>query len=432
MSPRSWGRRRFLSTVGGGALTLALGDLPRAAGVEGALHRRPGSGLSTGALRTVRIGCILPTGETGGRGLEAGILLGREEAEQVGALLGVELEVLEEQVGGPEEAEAAVTRLLDAGVQGLVGGMEASASGEAGRMAAREGIPFVDALPWSDASGAGAATDAPCARASFRLGVDPATGLGLVLEALTPEAPSGPFVLVGDPRDPLVVQAREVLGSGPAPRLLDAGTPAEALSAEIRSLSVGGSPEGVRVLLVGPRALAWASSPDARGTSAPVFATTPLQPAAQPVIPVHAPALWHPALVRFGATQLSERHERRFGTPMDSPAWAGWFAVKVLWEVVLREGGEERGDLPAGRLADPAKRFDGHKGVGLGFRADGLLRQPLYLVRTDPGGSSEVVHEGPAAPAGTPFAAAFDALGPPGTPCRSGRASPARPAPPAP
>ena len=89
---------------------------------------------------------------------------------------------------------------------------------------------------------------------------------------------------------------------------------------------------------------------------------------------------WHPSLERFGAGQLGERFLARFGRPMDSPAWQGWFAAKVLGEASLRA-----------RATDPAAlrdwlertdaRVDGHKGQALSFRAwDHQLRQPLYRI----------------------------------------------------
>jgi hypothetical protein len=78
---------------------------------------------------------------------------------------------------------------------------------------------------------------------------------------------------------------------------------------------------------------------------------------------------WHPALVRFGAEQLNQRFEARFGSPMDSEAWAAWMAVMAAAEAALR-------NVPLERL-----RFDGHKGVRLSFRPeDHGLFQPLYVV----------------------------------------------------
>jgi hypothetical protein len=424
MSPRAWGRRDFLLSLGGGALTLAAGEGVWGDGLEGVV--RPGmegnglrSDTGTGR-RTVRIGCVLPPGDAGrDSGTEAGILLGREESQQVGALLGVELEVRVERVGRPEEVEAAGARLMADGAQVLVGAVEPPASRELRRATSRKGVLVVDARPFGVVPSN--AIDSRCPPPAFRVGVDPATGMGLVLEALAVGAPGGPTVLVGDPGDPQLARGREALTRrGEDARILDASAAAHTLSEELRSLDEGGPSGPSRILLVGPTALTWAFRPGAVGATHPIFATTSLRPGGpSPVVPVHAPALWHPGLVRFGAAQLNERHARRFGTPMDPSAWAGWFVVKLLWEVILREGAGGSGESLGQRLTDPATRFDGHKGVGIGFRSDGLLRQPLYIVRTDPDRGSEVVHEGPVVPRGKPFVEAFDSLALPGPPCRS-------------
>jgi hypothetical protein len=77
---------------------------------------------------------------------------------------------------------------------------------------------------------------------------------------------------------------------------------------------------------------------------------------------------WHETLDIPAARQLNRRFSRRTGRAMDAPAWHGWMAVKVAFEVALRsEAGED--DLLA-------LRFDGHKGRPLRFSEDGHLVQP--------------------------------------------------------
>jgi ABC transporter substrate binding protein (PQQ-dependent alcohol dehydrogenase system) len=86
--------------------------------------------------------------------------------------------------------------------------------------------------------------------------------------------------------------------------------------------------------------------------------------------------LWTSSLEKYGASQLNDRFHARFGYPMDSPAWAGWFAVKIVWESMLRATGADR---LRDTLASTKTQFDGHKGAPLSFRAwDHQLRQPLY------------------------------------------------------
>lgn len=90
------------------------------------------------------------------------------------------------------------------------------------------------------------------------------------------------------------------------------------------------------------------------------------------------PVLWHGELVRFGAAQLNDRFRERFGTPAEPAGWAGWMAVKILWETHLRTGDTDPDSL-ARHLEESDEGFDGHKGEPLAF--DPTLRQldqPLY------------------------------------------------------
>lgn len=95
--------------------------------------------------------------------------------------------------------------------------------------------------------------------------------------------------------------------------------------------------------------------------------------AAHPGSAAHAAIEWHPALIRYGAEQLNQRYERRFGAPMTAAEWIGWMAVKAAVDAGLRGVPLSRG------------RFDGHKGVALYFGADRTLVQPLCVV--DGGGA---------------------------------------------
>lgn len=108
-------------------------------------------------------------------------------------------------------------------------------------------------------------------------------------------------------------------------------------------------------------------------------------------------ALWHPSLERFGAAQLNDRFRARFGGEMDGAAWAGWMAVKVLWEASLRTRTTEPERLRRYMESDRTQ-FDGHKGWPLSFREwNHQLRQPLYLVG---GPSNRLVGEVPTRRAG--------------------------------
>lgn len=109
---------------------------------------------------------------------------------------------------------------------------------------------------------------------------------------------------------------------------------------------------------------------------------------------LHA-VMWHPDLERFGAGQLNQRFESRFGRPMSGDAWATWMALKIGVEAFLRA---RSGDANVLRtfLTSEAARFDGHKGSALSFRPwDRQLRQPLYVIQAASANASPSVTESP-------------------------------------
>jgi hypothetical protein len=81
--------------------------------------------------------------------------------------------------------------------------------------------------------------------------------------------------------------------------------------------------------------------------------------------------LWHAGRVRFGGSELNARWRARHAAPMQEADWAGWMAVKVALELLLRH---------AGASSLPQIAFDGHKGTPLRFGPDRRLRQPLYVL----------------------------------------------------
>jgi len=100
---------------------------------------------------------------------------------------------------------------------------------------------------------------------------------------------------------------------------------------------------------------------------------------------------WDGSLQRYGAGQLNERFERRYGRPMSGAAWAGWVAVKALTEAVLRA----TATAPE-PVADAlrALRLDGHKGRALHFDESQRLVHPYYAVVTC-GGETRVEEVSP-------------------------------------
>ena len=91
--------------------------------------------------------------------------------------------------------------------------------------------------------------------------------------------------------------------------------------------------------------------------------------------------LWDGNREKFGAAQLNDRYRAANHAAMTSNAWAGWFAVKLLWESALRTRSDDASEIAAFLLSERAA-FDGHKGELLRFApASRLLQQPLYIMK---------------------------------------------------
>ena len=100
-------------------------------------------------------------------------------------------------------------------------------------------------------------------------------------------------------------------------------------------------------------------------------------------------AAWHGGAVKFAARDLNKRYKARYGTEMDSLAWAGWFAARAVGDTLMRDPGADASELL--RLLKEADGLDGQKGDPHSFRTSGQLRQPLVLV----GANGELLGEAP-------------------------------------
>ncbi|MGH9888755.1 MAG: hypothetical protein ACREBE_24695, partial [bacterium] len=119
---------------------------------------------------------------------------------------------------------------------------------------------------------------------------------------------------------------------------------------------------------------------------------------------------WDASLERFGADTLNQRFHTRSGRPMTDEAWAGWLAVKILWESALRARTANPVGLAA-ILTRDSSRFDGHKGRALSFRPwDHQLRQPMYVI-TGGSGASRAIEVPAASGASVSSTAVLDELG---------------------
>jgi hypothetical protein len=101
----------------------------------------------------------------------------------------------------------------------------------------------------------------------------------------------------------------------------------------------------------------------------------------------HARA-WHPDFVKYAARDLNKRFLEARGAKMNDEAWAGWAAVKIVTDTVVRQKITD-----SAKLLDFVKSslvFDGQKGTDMNFRNTGQLRQILLLVEND-----EILDEAP-------------------------------------
>ncbi len=90
---------------------------------------------------------------------------------------------------------------------------------------------------------------------------------------------------------------------------------------------------------------------------------------------------WHPTFRKYAASQLNSRFSKTHSVKMDDTAWAGWAAVKILSDSVVRGQTSEAQTLLNFIKSDLA--FDGQKGISLNVRNTGQLRQPLLLIEND-------------------------------------------------
>jgi len=87
---------------------------------------------------------------------------------------------------------------------------------------------------------------------------------------------------------------------------------------------------------------------------------------------------WHPKFVKYAARDLNKRFLRVQGVAMDDDAWAGWAAVRMVAEGVIRTQSTDPSVLLEFMKSEIA--FDGQKGMPLTFRDTGQLRQRLLVV----------------------------------------------------
>jgi len=87
---------------------------------------------------------------------------------------------------------------------------------------------------------------------------------------------------------------------------------------------------------------------------------------------------WHPDFEKFAGRDLNNRFRKAHQVPMDSEAWSGWAALKMVSESVARTQSTNPQQILT--YLREEMEFDGHKGMPQTFRDTGQLRQPLLMV----------------------------------------------------
>ena len=88
---------------------------------------------------------------------------------------------------------------------------------------------------------------------------------------------------------------------------------------------------------------------------------------------------WHWTWERHGAPQLNQRFDRIADRPMNDVDWAGWAAVRIVVEAIVKTRSTETAVLRE-TLVSPDLTFDSYKGAPVSFRPwNHQLRQPILL-----------------------------------------------------
>lgn len=99
------------------------------------------------------------------------------------------------------------------------------------------------------------------------------------------------------------------------------------------------------------------------------------------------PALWEASVEEGEVGDINEAYTSRTGDPMEPSAWATYAAVLLTFEAASADAAGDAVSLIE-FLSDPEATFDLGKGDGVSFRQwDHQLRQPLYMVQTNPDAS---------------------------------------------
>jgi len=344
----------------------------------------------------------------------SGLLGARQGAAETGysaRLVGRRLELLEAAAATPDEAAAAAGRLAGRGVAALLGGFDSATAVALSRFARAHRLLFINVGATDDRL-----RNEECDRYSFHVEASDAMyldaladwfirGLAFLIDENAPQGiqvirrnPARTWFLVTEDtpverarRDRLraALELRHWGGRVVADVLVGRNTDIPDVLPAIRRIH----PDLVFLLLSPGRQLAfYRRYEEAR---LPVETTGFPDPAAQTraffgALLRTAPAAsrggirivaWEPTFAAVGGPQLAQRFYRRWGHPMDGPAWTSWAAVKIVWDAVT---GAQTADADGllRYLETPSAVFEAYQGIGMGFRPwDHQLRHPVMASR---------------------------------------------------
>ena len=99
------------------------------------------------------------------------------------------------------------------------------------------------------------------------------------------------------------------------------------------------------------------------------------------------PVLWHEALFKYGAKQVTNRFAERTGQAMEGLAYAHWAAMQILSDAMLQTNTTDTAALRSHLRTQT--RFDGRKAAPITFRPwNQQARHELYIVEPSGDGSS--------------------------------------------
>ena len=360
-------------------------------------------------LKEIRIGAVLPT-KTGaspiggavsyqvlGDAAYRGVIMGEEEYAANAELLGLKLKVLVSTAPDPAAARRAATRLItQQGATSLIGGFGTEQALALAEVGAQHKVPFFNIGAPSDTL-----RGAACNRYTFHVEASDAMYLNALAAWFIRAGYRRYFFVVGDSTEQRahhqrMVQSLKERHFGGKEVGQSVVAPQSPLYTKVFEQIRKTKPDVIVMMLEPVAQLDFLAEFEGSGLTGipatgypdPVAQTRTFYVASRNASARagsgHRAALWEATMDAYGARELNARFRERWNQPMDPSAWAGYEAVKMLFETASRAGTID-GEKLVEYLERPQTSFDVHKGIGVSFRPwDHQLRQPLYLVKINP------------------------------------------------